>query len=219
MEPNQSSRLNRRQEKKQDRFLNWAIGIVAVLILIVGGFLLMSIHKSPSDNKTGSYIPKDSQQKSSQSKESSVSNNSNDSSSTNTNNSGSSQSTSTGDSSNQSNTTTDPTSTEQTSSDSSNTALSGPWQPIGTTQQEPHHKSYKKGSTDWKEMRKALAYATGIKDSNMTVWWLGNGGGPDLSLGKVSKKGDPNKKYEVHLKWVTNKGWMPTSVTLLNSNS
>jgi cytoskeletal protein RodZ len=88
----------------------------------------------------------------------------------------------------------------------------GPWEPIGTSQTEPHQKSYDDQSQDWKEMVQAISYATNIPEDEMTIFWLGNGGGPDLSKGTVQSKVE-KVKYDVELQWIPEKGWQPISVT------
>lgn len=88
----------------------------------------------------------------------------------------------------------------------------GPWEPVGTSQSGEHTKSYDKGSPDWNEQNKALSYATGIPADKMTLLWLGNGGAPDKSVGRVLSQAD-GSKYEVQLQWIDGKGWQPTSVT------
>ncbi|HEX6923646.1 MAG TPA: YrrS family protein [Bacillales bacterium] len=91
----------------------------------------------------------------------------------------------------------------------------GPWKPIGTEQEPPHVSSYDRGSVDWNEKVKALLYATGLTGLNedqYILWRLANGGGPQQSVGKISTNAKPHEWYIVHLQWVKNKGWKPTSV-------
>jgi cell division protein FtsB len=85
------------------------------------------------------------------------------------------------------------------------------WSPIGTTQTEHHSTDYTKGSTDWNEMTKALSYATGIPESDMIIWFLGNNGGPNDAVGTISPK-DKSVKYKVYITWVENQGWKPTKI-------
>ncbi|MGG3955233.1 DUF1510 family protein [Bhargavaea massiliensis] len=85
------------------------------------------------------------------------------------------------------------------------------WQPIGTTQSEPHVTQYDKNSVDWKEMLDAISYATGISSSDLIVWFIGNGGSPNHAVATVSKK-DKTEHYKVFIEWVTNEGWKPTKV-------
>jgi hypothetical protein len=89
------------------------------------------------------------------------------------------------------------------------------WSPVGTTQSEPHAADYKKGSQDWNEMTKALSYATGISESDMIIWFLGNNGSPNDSVGTISPK-DKSSKYKVYITWVENEGWKPTKIEKLN---
>ncbi|MGJ7035068.1 DUF1510 family protein [Anoxybacillus eryuanensis] len=88
------------------------------------------------------------------------------------------------------------------------------WQPIGTTQSEPHVTTYDKNSVDWKEMIDAISYATGISSSDLIVWFIGNGGSPNHAVATVSKK-DKTEHYKVFIEWVTNEGWKPTKVQQL----
>ncbi len=89
------------------------------------------------------------------------------------------------------------------------------WEPVGTSQSEPHTANYTKGSQDWNEMTKALSYATGIPESDMIIWFLGNNGGPNDAAGTISPK-DQSAKYKVYLTWVEGKGWKPTKIEKLN---
>jgi hypothetical protein len=89
------------------------------------------------------------------------------------------------------------------------------WKPIGTEQSGEHVSVYEKGHIDWQEKVKAMSYATGIPESDMIVWYLKNGGGPQKSIGTVST-GDKSEKYNVHLEWVDGEGWMPVRLDKLN---
>ncbi|KHF31317.1 hypothetical protein LR68_00266 [Anoxybacillus sp. BCO1] len=91
------------------------------------------------------------------------------------------------------------------------------WQPIGTTQSEPHVTQYDKNSVDWKEMLDAISYATGISSSDLIVWFIGNGGSPNHAVATVSKK-DKTEHYKVFIEWVTNEGWKPTKVQQTKRN-
>lgn len=88
------------------------------------------------------------------------------------------------------------------------------WQPIGTTQSEPHVTQYDKNSVDWKEMLDTISYATGISSSDLIVWFIGNGGSPNHAVATVSKK-DKTEHYKVFIEWVTDEGWKPTKVQQL----
>jgi hypothetical protein len=90
------------------------------------------------------------------------------------------------------------------------------WKPIGTEQSGEHVSVYEKGHIDWQEKVKAMSYATGIPESDMIVWYLKNGGGPQKSVGTVST-GDKSEKYNVHLEWVDGEGWMPVRLDKLKT--
>ena len=49
------TRSSRKKEKRFDRFLNWAIVIVVACILVVGGYLLVSILNTPDKTAAGSH--------------------------------------------------------------------------------------------------------------------------------------------------------------------
>jgi cytoskeletal protein RodZ len=106
----------------------------------------------------------------------------------------------------------EPTITEGGSSpDVKQTIVNPDWKPVGTTQTGEHQTVYDESSVDWQEMLKALSYATGIDGGNMTVWFLGNNGGPQSAAGTVSDKtGGP--KYRVAIEWVDGEGWKPVKV-------
>lgn len=211
------SRSSRKKDQRLDRFLNWAIVIVVVCILVVGGYLLVSILKTP-DQATSAGGHKTTQKKDATPKDNAskdTTNNTDDQTAADSNSDTATQN----DDSNDNSTQADDSSNTDTSStdgsyDTSGGSPSGPWHPIGTSQAEPHQKSYDMGSTDWNEQVKALAYATGIPEDQMTVKWLGNGGAPDKSLGKVYSKEDRSKVYDVVIQWVTDKGWEPISVNV-----
>ncbi|UTI41821.1 YrrS family protein [Niallia sp. RD1] len=85
------------------------------------------------------------------------------------------------------------------------------WRPVGTTQTGEHVASYSEG-VDWNEQIKALSYATGLDNGNMTLWFLGNNNqDPHKSIGTVSSK-DKSEKYRVYIEWVDGSGWKPTKV-------
>lgn len=91
------------------------------------------------------------------------------------------------------------------------------WKSVGTSQSGQHTTVYDSSSTDWQEMLSAISYATGIDQSNMTVWFLGRdkstGNG---SVGTVSSK-DTKQKYKVYIQWVDGQGWKPTKVEQLSN--
>jgi hypothetical protein len=86
------------------------------------------------------------------------------------------------------------------------------WKPVGTVQTGEHTPVYDKSSVDWQEMLTAISYATGLEQSNMTVYWLGRdkttGTG---SFSTVASK-DNTQKYNVYLQWVDGEGWKPVKV-------
>ncbi len=187
----------RLEKRKQNRFLNIAIGLVVLLIVVVAFNLF-----SGDDNETAST---NETKQTADKKES----NNNNSIEMEKDDSDSKQEE---ESANKEDTNEEAEKEETEAEQPAGGGPEGPWEPIGTSQAEPHQKSYDDGSQDWNEMVQALSYATNIPQDQMTIFWLGNGGGPDLSKGTVKSKAD-GAKYEVMLQWVPEKGWQPTSVT------
>ncbi|WP_404404024.1 YrrS family protein [Jeotgalibacillus malaysiensis] len=91
----------------------------------------------------------------------------------------------------------------------------GEFKPVGTEQTGEHVSSYEEGSVDWNEKLKAAAYATGLDMSTMTVWWVGNDGGPQKARVDVASPGAGAAEYRVHMEWVDQKGWKPVKVVEL----
>lgn len=90
------------------------------------------------------------------------------------------------------------------------------WEAVGTVQTGAHEMNFTRGSVDWIEMEKALAYGAGLDNDNMTVWFLGNGGS-DKAIGTISPK-DKSKTYRVYIEWIDGEGWKPTKVEELVKN-
>lgn len=88
------------------------------------------------------------------------------------------------------------------------------WEPVGTEQSGSHTATYDSNSKDWKEMIKAMSYATGISEDQMTVLWLGNNGGPQDAKGTIRDK-STGERYRVEITWVDEKGWKPVKVEKL----
>jgi len=86
------------------------------------------------------------------------------------------------------------------------------WKPVGTVQTGEHTPVYDSSSVDWQEMLKAISYATGLDESNMTLYWLGRNKTTGTgSFSTVASK-DKQQKYNVYLEWVDGEGWRPTKV-------
>ncbi len=110
--------------------------------------------------------------------------------------------------------------TQGGSSPNVNQTIENPdWKPVGTSQTGQHSTVYDSNSADWQEMLKAISYATGLDQSNMTVWFLGRDRSTaDGSVGTVSSK-DKQQKYRVYIQWVDGQGWKPTKVEKLSQIS
>lgn len=108
--------------------------------------------------------------------------------------------------------------TRQESSDPvvKETIINTSWEPVGTSQSGEHVSVYDTNSVDWQEKLEAITYATGLAEGDMYVMHIGNGGGPQKSIGTVQSK-DMSKKYRVHLEWVEKEGWKPVKMDILNT--
>jgi len=89
-------------------------------------------------------------------------------------------------------------------------AYTGNWKAIGTKQQGPHTTNYNEGSDDRIEIKQAVAYVTGISESNIIEHWVGNGGDQKV-IATVSDK-ETKEFFHVYLTWIDEEGWQPTKV-------
>lgn len=91
------------------------------------------------------------------------------------------------------------------------------WQPVGTSQSEPHTTNYNDGSQDREEMSLAVEQALGIAPENQVTWWAGRAGDQAVEV-TVSPDSNQNETYRVQLQWVENEGWQPILVEELIEN-
>ncbi|MBP0723784.1 YrrS family protein [Bacillus sp. RG28] len=82
------------------------------------------------------------------------------------------------------------------------------WQPIGTTQTEPHTVKYSHHSNDFYEMEDAAAYATELTKQDFSIRHLSKGF-DDESVKVYIATNDKQYHYVVYLHWEINKGWLP----------
>ncbi|WP_341299857.1 YrrS family protein [Lysinibacillus sp. FSL H8-0500] len=90
------------------------------------------------------------------------------------------------------------------------------WQPTPTTQTGQHVSSYDDKSVDWAEKVATVTNATGIDESNMTIWRMQNNGSSNSTLAVVSTN-DKSQMYRVSMEWVDNEGWIPVKLEQLNT--
>ncbi|HLQ73335.1 MAG TPA: YrrS family protein [Bacillota bacterium] len=88
------------------------------------------------------------------------------------------------------------------------------WDPIGTSQTEPHTVNFDEDSKDREEMKKAIQIATELDE--MVIWWIGNDG--DQKVTATVSPMDESLTYRVYLTWEENHGWKPTLVEQLVEN-
>lgn len=96
-------------------------------------------------------------------------------------------------------------------------AYTGEWEPVPTSQTEPHTTTnFSDGSADRKELKQAAAKATGVPETDMIEWWVGNNG-PNKVVSTISDK-KQEVIYRVYSEWVEGKGWKPTKIEELKEN-
>lgn len=214
MNNNRSSR-HENKEKKVNRLYNLLIAVVAVLIVFVGGTMILG-NKDKSDNQaeTTQNNPQTNDQKTDKTAKKDDDSSKDDQAT---------EDQATDDQSSE-----DDQATDEESNDSDSQAeveknpepgvaerkVDPSWDSVGTSQDAPAA-TYKKGSTDWNEMLKAVGEGSGISPSNMTVWRLGNNGGVGKAVATVSPKGSSSTKYRVQIEWVDGEGWKPAVVDKL----
>ncbi|MGG5254957.1 YrrS family protein [Neobacillus sp. SM06] len=210
----------RSKRKKTNRILNSLIIIVLLLIAVVAYSIFSSgSNKTASKKSEPKTAVESAQTKNTNQKEKNSNSNSKNQSEA---------SSSTNQDSNAANSTVDSNGTDNTnavvtqggSSPNVNQTIENPdWKPVGTSQTGAHTVVYDSNSTDWQEMLKAISYATGLDQSNMTVWFLGRDKSTaNGSVGTVSSK-DKQQKYRVYIQWVDGQGWRPTKIEKLSEVS
>lgn len=215
------SRIGTRgRKRKQNRLLNLMIIVVLVLIIIVGYSIFKgggahqasgpNTHNSASGQNHGGQkgskgSAANSKKHKKQSDASGSGNTSGNSSTSSNQSTGSQQSKSGSDQSNASK-------NGEKTGPHNLVIPQGPWSPVGTQQQSPHHTSYSSHSQDWNEQMQAMYEATGLTSDNSTLWWLERDGGDGKSVGYISPKDNESAFYIVHIQWVDQKGWKPVKV-------
>jgi flagellar basal body-associated protein FliL len=232
------TRLDKRSKKKTNNILNIMIGVVVLLILIVGATIFLSDGKdkntasnevvkeepnkdtSSNDENSKDNVEKEDKQDSSINENESEDENENDND-TSSNKDNEEDSSATEEKSEEiASNVEDKSKLEIEESDEPNVKKSivhPEWKPIGTEQTGEHVSQYDDSSIDWDEKVKALSYATGIPEGNMTVWYIEGNGSPQKSIGTVSAK-DNSTVYRVYLQWIDGQGWKPTKMQELVEN-
>ncbi|WP_419881477.1 YrrS family protein [Peribacillus sp. B-H-3] len=215
-----NSRLSKVKQKKMNRIYNVLIVVVSLLIIVVGATIFIGNKDQSAAPEKAPSAAKD--KNSTTKKESPAKENKDDSSvqasAEETDSAAADDSTDDSGDTADENQKADLKEVQDKSDSNVDKAYeSKDWKTVGTTQTGQHTTSFDKGSADWKEMTKALAYGAGIDESNMTTWWLQNGGSPNTAVGTVSAKNDP-QSYRVYLQWEDGSGWKPVKIEKLKSN-
>lgn len=201
-----SSRLDKRKEKKLNKVYNVLITVVIVLIVAVGATIFLR-----DDDKTAIQPPAKSEKVNKDKKDTSDSGQKKDDESTEENDD---------DTSKEEQEEQQPGEIiEETSTDPNIVRAyeDTSWKPVGTSQSGEHVTLYEQDSTDWNEMERTFAYATGIAPANMTTWYVENGGAPDKVIGTVSTN-DRSQTFRVYIQWIEQEGWKPSKVEELKEN-
>ncbi|MBM7645849.1 type IV secretory pathway VirB10-like protein [Scopulibacillus daqui] len=217
---NNSPSRSSRKRKKADRILNWAIGIVAALILVIGGVILVSLFHSPEQKSADTGAPtykKNSEKTSAQEDNNSGDMQKNDDKHQSSAHKDDTKSEKDKQKEDKSNHKSDKNQNDKekkkedsNKKDDKNHQLNN--QAAATANEENHTASYDKGSKDWDAQIAAVSLATGIPQDQIVVYWLGNGGDSNSSLARVAPKGSADQKYVVHLTWKQGEGWKADSV-------
>ena len=112
------------------------------------------------------------------------------------------------------------TQSESTDANVEMTIVDSTWKPTKTAQTEnigeAHISAYDGTSLDWQEKVTTLAKVTNIPEEEMKIVRVKNGGANDRTIGIVTSA-DGVKKYRVTLQWVANKGWKAEQIDVLKS--
>ena len=192
------SRMTKRKDKKVNKVYNILITVVVLLIIVVGATIFTGNDEPASQNAKTENTQTASTNKETDKNETST-NDVDQSVETNEEGQEADQKEEQGEKSDEdvnsskSEEDTDSVESEKVEEEASDgnveEAYSDPsWKPIGTEQSGEHVAQYEKGTTEWNEMERAIAYGAGIDQSNMTLWYLQNGGDPNKAIGTVSPK-------------------------------
>ncbi|QFK73322.1 DUF1510 family protein [Pradoshia sp. D12] len=218
--------MDKRQDKKVNKVYNILITVVVLLIVVVGATIFLGNNDEPASQKADtnpesnqSATNKEDEADKEEADKEETAMNEDEQASENEDEEGQDQDQNADQDSSESEDAVESEKVEETASDGNvEEAYSDPsWKPVGTEQSGEHVTQYEKGSTDWNEMEQAIAYGAGIDQSNMTLWYLQNGGEPNKAIGTVSPK-DGSSTYRVYIEWVDGEGWKPTKVEKLIKN-
>jgi Sec-independent protein translocase protein TatA len=224
-----NSRLDRRSKSKTNKVLNIMIAVVVLLIVVVGATILTGNGsdkesastevKNEDKNANENSADRDSEQKKDENTVS-MDEESNSTESKDKNKDKKKEEEKEDSSEEKESVALDDSNAQVEESSEPNvkrTIVHPDWEPVGTQQSGEHVSSYDTGTPDWQEKVKALSYATGIPEGNMTVWYIEGNGGPQKSIGTVTEKGG-STAYRVYLQWTDGQGWQPTKVEELIEN-
>lgn len=223
--------LNRaevRKEKKKNMFLNLAIGIVALLIVVISASMFIGGDDDQvavdNDNEAEENLNVNENEEEineqnngeNETGETASGNNGDSGIEEESDNAGAdSESADIDDGSSANN---EGTANDEDSSAETAEVTEGDWGPIGTVQEEPFTAVYDRDHVNWDEMVRALEYAMNRSENEMIIEWLGNGGDHQTAEGTVSLRENRSEAYQITLSWVENEGWMPVTKEELSTN-
>lgn len=186
-------------KSKSDKVLNILIGVVIVLILIVGYFVLTyegTNSKQQEEAKTVQQKPEEptAEEKAAAIRKADAKKDITERSTV--------------------------TQSESTDPNVEMTIVDSAWKPTKTTQTENigegHVSAYDGTSVDWQEKVTTLAKVTNIPEEEMKIVRVKNGGTASRTIGIVTSA-DGTKKYRVTLQWIADKGWQAEQLEVLKS--
>jgi len=185
-------------KSKSDKILNILIGVVIVLIIIVGYFVLTyeGSNKQVEEPKKVQQKPKEptAEEKAEAIRQADAKKDITERSTV--------------------------TQSDSTDENVDMTIVDSAWKPTKTTQTEnigaDHISAYDGTSLDWQEKVTTLATVTNIPEDDMKIIRVKNGGANDRTIGIVTSA-DGVKKYRVTLQWVADKGWKAEQIDVLKS--
>ena len=220
-DPNKNNELNKNKKqtrtarnKGDNRSPKWQLIIIAILFVVLF-YLLFRIFAADSNpstdvNSTNSTVTTTEMDSSSDtsSEEVDSAEDSSEESSTEEDNTDENEETEDAD-----------VSLEESDSPDSNvqTVYTGNWQPVGTNQEGPHDTTdFAEGSADRVEIKRASSMASGIPESDIIEWWIGNDG-PNRVEATISNRNE-SEIYRIYMEWVDNEGWKPLRMEKLIEN-
>lgn len=202
--------------QKANNYLNYLIGLVAVLIVITLWFILSNDSEPAKDIAEAPETPETSE----------TVNTDNEPSNDNDSQAGTTPAEDEKKEDEPANEETNEQEETQQSTENETTTSSDPivaevqtnpnWKAYPTQQTGEHVSTFEKGHIDYEEKLKAIFSVTDLEQSNSIVLSVRNNGNAQSAIAVVTSM-DKVKKYRVSIVWVDGEGWKPVQLEVLNS--